>query len=187
MQSQYTAPRRPRRSVAAFDALFSSITRRTDIRSDAKVVYAKLTTMVRLGESWTQPEIGELTGLSRHQTWRALGELIRAELVTSIRHGLGRPNSYILRGVDEEDLYGQADTPAARARRIRTVRLQQLIEIYGEMCLRCGVTGPLEIDHVIPKASGGPDVFSNLQLLCKPCNQAKGNTIADYRSTPGAA
>ena len=31
-----------------------------------------------------------------------------------------------------------------------------------------------EIDHVIPRAKGGPDHIDNLQLLCGACNRAKG-------------
>lgn len=32
----------------------------------------------------------------------------------------------------------------------------------------------LEVDHVIPKAKGGPDDDKNLQLLCGSCNRIKG-------------
>ena len=31
-----------------------------------------------------------------------------------------------------------------------------------------------EVDHVIPRATGGTDHFDNLQLLCPACNRAKG-------------
>jgi 5-methylcytosine-specific restriction endonuclease McrA len=35
----------------------------------------------------------------------------------------------------------------------------------------------LQIDHIIPKAKGGADDFSNLQTLCAKCNQAKSDKI----------
>lgn len=32
-------------------------------------------------------------------------------------------------------------------------------------------------DHIIPKSLGGKDYVSNYQTMCKPCNEAKGNTL----------
>ena len=31
-----------------------------------------------------------------------------------------------------------------------------------------------EIDHIIPRDQGGPNIFKNLQLLCRSCNRKKG-------------
>lgn len=186
MQDQYTL-RRPRRASIPFDALFEHIAVRTDIGSDAKLVYAKLTTMQRVRQNWSQIEIGERLGLSRHQVWQALGELSRAHLVHVERPGRGVPNRYTLLGTSQDDIAGNADSIRARQRKIRSARYTKLVAIYGEMCLRCGAVKDLEIDHVIPTALNGPDVFSNLQLLCVPCNGDKGATIADYRESPGVA
>ena len=36
------------------------------------------------------------------------------------------------------------------------------------------VLGPLEIEHIIPKASGGGDEEENLWLACRLCNNYKG-------------
>ena len=39
-----------------------------------------------------------------------------------------------------------------------------------------------QIDHLIPLARGGPNDFSNLQALCRPCNRRKGvHTDAEFR------
>jgi hypothetical protein len=35
----------------------------------------------------------------------------------------------------------------------------------------------LEMDHFIPKALGGSDDWSNLELVCPPCNRSKGARI----------
>jgi hypothetical protein len=32
-------------------------------------------------------------------------------------------------------------------------------------------------DHIIPKSKGGGDCLYNLQTMCSPCNQDKGNKI----------
>ena len=51
------------------------------------------------------------------------------------------------------------------------------IESNGGHCAGCGAELParyLEIDHVVPFSRGGRDVMGNYQLLCTPCNRAKG-------------
>ncbi|MGB3514212.1 MAG: HNH endonuclease [Microcoleaceae cyanobacterium] len=43
-------------------------------------------------------------------------------------------------------------------------------------CKSCGQTGnetELTIDHIIPLATGGTNDISNLQTLCRCCNQKK--------------
>lgn len=51
----------------------------------------------------------------------------------------------------------------------------------GHACLKCGGDENLTVDHVMPRALGGPDHRSNYQTLCLPCNAAKGASYADYR------
>lgn len=56
------------------------------------------------------------------------------------------------------------------------------IALYGDQCLKCGVTENLVPDHVIPLCRGGAHGLENIQPLCKKCNFLKGITIVDYRS-----
>src|SRR3990167_11470530 len=63
--------------------------------------------------------------------------------------------------------------------RLRTK--EALLNQYGK-CLACGSEENLTLDHIIPRARGGPNNRNNLQLLCRPCNEAKGNRTIDYRS-----
>lgn len=49
-------------------------------------------------------------------------------------------------------------------------------------CRFCGSSAPdvhLEIDHVIPRAHGGMDLASNLQVLCDECNAGKKATMPE--------
>jgi len=43
------------------------------------------------------------------------------------------------------------------------------------ICLHCGRTDRLSVDHIKPVSLGGGDDISNLQCLCLPCNISKLN------------
>src|SRR5262245_11465598 len=59
---------------------------------------------------------------------------------------------------------------------------------------RCGycrrpqhlVFGPLEIEHIIPKAADGSNEETNLWLSCSICNRHKSNRVMAVDSTTGA-
>lgn len=107
-----------RHSRAAFDCAFRVINERRDISPTAKLVHAHLVTLHRTGRWETQTEIGEALGLSRHQVWRALCELVEVGLIQVIRHGQGLPNTYVLLGIDQECLDGRS-TRASGSRPVR--------------------------------------------------------------------
>ena len=51
-----------------------------------------------------------------------------------------------------------------------------LYQKQSGVCEGCGIKFPernLEIDHIVPLARGGPNIDTNLQLLCGACNRAK--------------
>ncbi|MCU0491698.1 MAG: HNH endonuclease [Chloroflexaceae bacterium] len=49
----------------------------------------------------------------------------------------------------------------------------------GYCLTQAGVIGaPLEIEHILAEALGGPTEEANLWLACSPCNTFKGNRIA---------
>lgn len=52
-----------------------------------------------------------------------------------------------------------------------------LLSSWSGICPRCGKDAKPTIDHVIPLAKGGAESISNLQLLCRSCNSAKGTKI----------
>jgi len=64
--------------------------------------------------------------------------------------------------------------------------VQKVFDTYGIVCLQCGATDNIEIDHIVPLSRGGTNLFENLQPLCKTHNSAKGNRNSnDYRKGEG--
>ena len=52
----------------------------------------------------------------------------------------------------------------------------------GNKCVYCNRSGKktaLELDHVVPRASNGPDRYDNLVASCTPCNRRKANKSLD--------
>ncbi|MFC6013351.1 TerD family protein [Nocardia lasii] len=47
----------------------------------------------------------------------------------------------------------------------------------GGVCVECGDGHYLEFDHIIPLSRGGATSATNLQILCRACNRAKGARI----------
>ena len=45
----------------------------------------------------------------------------------------------------------------------------------GTICVRCGSTENLELDHIVPCSLGGQSTRDNAQTLCKTCNTRKFN------------
>lgn len=55
---------------------------------------------------------------------------------------------------------------------------QEHITAQGGICLYCGDRLRLpetELDHIVPRSTGGATIFNNLAAVCRDCNQRKGH------------
>ncbi len=63
---------------------------------------------------------------------------------------------------------------------------QQLMSRQDDTCVYCGhrrTARTLDIDHMTPVVRGGSNEPSNLQVICRPCNQRKGlQTDQEFRA-----
>ena len=67
-----------------------------------------------------------------------------------------------------------ATMPSQRKQKHKRALLQK----SGAACQICGAPTPAEgltLDHILPKAHGGTNARRNLQLACRPCNEAKAD------------
>ena len=62
---------------------------------------------------------------------------------------------------------------------------QELMRRQDNTCVYCGhrrIARSLDIDHMVPAVRGGSNDTSNLQVICRPCNQRKGlQTDREFR------
>ena len=55
-------------------------------------------------------------------------------------------------------------------------RWQHMAKSYlrnHRVCVNCGATTDLTVDHIVPLARGGLNSTDNMQTLCRSCNSAK--------------
>lgn len=72
--------------------------------------------------------------------------------------------------------YGKTDPNFKAVIQNNYLLRDKLIEEMNGRCSYCGCRlkqGLINIDHIVPVASGGSDDESNLRISCKPCNQRK--------------
>ena len=81
-------------------------------------------------------------------------------------------------------LIHRTDIPIRKGNRSKNIKHQ----LFGMQEGRCNMCNHemdfrhMEVDHVIPRAKGGPDDDTNLQLLCGHCNRIKGaGTMAEAK------
>ena len=98
-------------------------------------------------------------------------------------------NSAFLRGHRLDDVEVRHETRAPKRtdedapQRSKNIKQVLYKRQNGRCAGPCGEDGAgraldldlFEVDHIVPRAKGGPDIDDNLQLLCPTCNRRKGS------------
>lgn len=54
----------------------------------------------------------------------------------------------------------------------------------GYVCAYCGDNNAISVDHIIPKAQGGHDLWENTCAACQPCNYRKADRTPEEANMP---
>lgn len=84
----------------------------------------------------------------------------------------------------ERDVYNPQRKAAIKGLKAQRVDIRMVLERDGWRCKACGVDTPKalrgahgpnapELDHIVPMSRGGAHEASNMQCLCRSCNQRK--------------
>ncbi len=115
-----------------------------------------------------------------HRQW--VGIDISPKAADLVRDRMDRELGLFYRGTHRTDIPERTDL----GRLIRYNDAKNKRYLYGEQggyCNGCEEHFELRnltVDHIIPKAKGGTDHISNLQLLCGACNSLKGDRPHEY-------
>jgi hypothetical protein len=101
-------------------------------------------------------------------------ELDAADVLALVRERRRRARRTLERA--HAALAGEAVQHRRREPIPRAVR-RAVFERDGGRCVECGSAFDIQYDHVIPLALGGATTLENLQILCAPCNRAKGAAL----------
>ena len=102
------------------------------------------------------------------------------------RSGTGKGAHHTRGGEQQRRRYTIATsrTGTATWKRVRAQAIKQAIDNGVHNCTICGVgldyeysrrPNSAEVDHVIPYSKGGTDTLGNTTVICRWCNQRKGN------------
>jgi 5-methylcytosine-specific restriction endonuclease McrA len=119
----------------------------------------------RRNEGWLPPSLE--SRIANILTW--VNRMMRSCPITAISQELVKFDMQKMENPEISGMeYQQGTLQGYEAR-------EYLLEKWNRQCTYCAKKdGPLQIDHIQPRAHGGTDRISNLCLACEKCNIAKG-------------
>lgn len=95
------------------------------------------------------------------------------------------PEEWKLIREGKKEFQRKPSTPVVINKKQKTLKQTYGLALYHQANCRCQLCGrsityqDATVDHIIPKAMGGVNDVSNLQIACFACNQLKGSVLPD--------
>lgn len=136
---------------------------------DDDVVLSSLAGFGRVVREWQAVREGALRGRVKCSD----GRLYHPVVAEKANEAWAKRKTFLAR------LIRRIETTSEHWKELRTVVFKR----DNFKCRYCGAADrPLECDHVVPVARGGPTVLENLVAACQPCNRSKGaKTLQEWR------
>lgn len=120
---------------------------------------------------------------SYHKKWREAHPGYCAEKGRKRREN-GYYRKWCAENRDKVREYGRRRRALKNGATIEPVDEAAIYEQAGYMCIYCGATEDLALDHIVPLAGGGPHSEENLVVACRSCNSSKGaKPLEDWLQT----
>lgn len=121
------------------------------------------------------------------------GSLVDSGLVVLYGEGLAYiPTFYRHQHINPREsisvLPAPEDCPQQLPKRVTQSVRSDVFERDGNVCVRCGATEKLTLDHILPQSLGGPHIQENLRVMCKSCNSSRpvsGQALRDDLARDG--
>jgi hypothetical protein len=138
------------------------------------------------GEGYYEREIGN-PDADEHMLWLFRNRLVIVEppievgwdeMVLALKHAVLSKERAFEKMQRELDLFERLEESSHTPRQPIAAAVRTFVwNRDGRKCVQCGSNERLEFDHIVPLAKGGSNTERNIQLLCEPCNRAKGASI----------
>lgn len=146
---------------------------------------------------WKRRPTRDVDGIVHYRCGRCAGFFPREEFPKERRTILGiksncRPCHSIVSIASRNPATTRANAQRAEAARrarkanadgrVTAADWREVLAILGRACLACASDDPPTQDHVVPLSRGGLHHPTNLQPLCRRCNEKKQARTIDYRT-----